>query len=497
VDPAVVVASLLHAAGTAAIFGVPGGGANLDLIGAFEERGGRFVLCHGETSGAIMAAAFAERSGTVGACLATRGPGAASMANGVANAQLDRIPLVAVCEAIADADSRVTHQRLDHRALYAPITKAALTIGPGGSEAAAAAIALARAPVPGAVLLDCSADAPSSPAPAVAPAVARDGADARRALEHARRPVVVIGVGARAHGPDVARLVAGTRIPVLETYATKGIAPPANVAGLLTGGTLELDVLDAADVIVAVGLDPVELIPAPWRAVAPLVDVAAEHVSSLALNDGWTEEPASARERALARLVSPVAGLDPRVVVLEAAAAHPGALATVDAGAHMLVAMPFWPGRALISSGLATMGFALPAAIGAALARPGERVVCLSGDGGLGMCLAELETLARLELPVTVVVLDDATLSLIAIKQRATGHGGAAATRYREADFAAIARGFGLPAWDVGDEPALRAALVGAASTAGPALVRARVDPGGYPAVLAATRVTRSEGARL
>ena len=80
----------------------------------------------------------------------------------------------------------------------------------------------------------------------------------------------------------------------------------------------------------------------------------------------------------------------------------PGTIATVDAGAHMLVAMPLWevgePHEALISSGLATMGFALPAAIAAAIARPGRRVACLVGDGGLAMTLAELETLARLDL---------------------------------------------------------------------------------------------------
>ena len=99
----------------------------------------------------------------------------------------------------------------------------------------------------------------------------------------------------------------------------------------------------------------------------------------------------------------PTAGLAPHEVVDAARARAPaGTIATVDSGAHMLVAMPLWevdePGEALISSGLATMGFALPAAIAAALARPGRQVVCFTGDGGLGMALAELETLARLEL---------------------------------------------------------------------------------------------------
>ena len=104
-----------------------------------------------------------------------------------------------------------------------------------------------------------------------------------------------------------------------------------------------------------------------------------------------------------------------------AAAAPAQAIATVDAGAHFLAVMPFWPAaplRVLISNGLATMGFAVPAAIGAALARPGLPVVCMVGDGGLAMTLAELETMARLQLPVTVVVFDDAALSLIEVKQK-------------------------------------------------------------------------------
>ncbi len=483
-----MVADALAAAGTRTLFGVPGGGANLDVIGACADRAVGFVLAHGETSGAIMATAFAERSGTVGACIATRGPGAASMVNGVANAQLDRIALVAITEAIADADRHVTHQRIDHRALYAPVTKGRLTIGPGGAHAARAGVALATAPAPGAVLLDCSADARSTTPPPVPVPPLVDPGVVLAAAARSRRPVLVVGVGARGEHEAIGRLVAGTRIPVLETYAAKGVAPAANVAGLVTGGTLELDVLNAADLIVAVGFDPVELIPAPWRAGTPLVHAAPTMLDVLALHDAWEEAPADALDRALARLVAPVSGLDPRVVVLAAAATHAGALATVDAGAHMLVAMPFWPGRALTSSGLATMGFALPAAIGAALARPAERVVCLTGDGGLGMCLAELETLARLALPVTVIVLDDGALSLIEIKQRATGHGGAGAVRYGEIDFAAVGRAVGMQAWDVADAPSLRAALAAASGLSGPALVRARVDPAGYPAVLAATR---------
>jgi acetolactate synthase-1/2/3 large subunit len=214
-----------------------------------------------------------------------------------------------------------------------------------------------------------------------------------------------------------------------------------------------------------------------------------------------TTEPARVavphRVRALERLratePSCPAGLTAHEIVsITREAAGAGAIATVDAGAHMLVAVPLWetraPGDLLVSSGLATMGFALPAAIAAALVHPDRRVVCLTGDGGLGMALAELETLARLQLDVLVVVFNDSTLSLIAIKQRGEGHGGPGAVTYRPTDYAAIARGCGLAAEAVRDDVTLRRAVRAACARRGPTLLDVTVDPSGYGAVLDAIR---------
>jgi acetolactate synthase I/II/III large subunit len=162
----------------------------------------------------------------------------------------------------------------------------------------------------------------------------------------------------------------------------------------------------------------------------------------------------------------------------------------------MLLAVPLWdatrPGELLISSGLATMGFALPAAVGAALVRPGTRVVCFTGDGGLGMILAELETLARLRLDVVVVLFDDRTLSLIAIKQR-DGQGDDRAVRYSVTDFAAVAEGLGVPAFRADSEAGYHLAMTEALQRPGPSLVDVAVDPRGYPAVLDAIRGSPSE----
>ena len=170
-------------------------------------------------------------------------------------------------------------------------------------------------------------------------------------------------------------------------------------------------------------------------------------------------------------------------------AAPPGTVATVDAGAHFLAVMPFWPadapGDLLISNGLATMGFAVPAAIAAALTRPGRPVVAFVGDGGLGMTLAELETLARLALPVTVLVFDDARLSLIAVKQGGR-HGGDAAVAYRDVDFAAVAVAMGIAAVAVGSEQDLAAALRDGWDR--PRLLDVRTDPASYRHLIAVTR---------
>src|SRR5262249_4394843 len=152
-----------------------------------------------------------------------------------------------------------------------------------------------------------------------------------------------------------------------------------------------------------------------------------------------------------------VPGLAPHRVVQMARELTPaGTIATVDAGAHMFPVTAYWhavePGELLISNGLATMGFALPAAIAAQLVHPERRVVCFTGDGGLMMAAAELETVARLRLPLLIIVFNDAALSLIQIKQDQMGYGGTS-LRYAGPDLALLARSFGLEAFVAADEP--------------------------------------------
>lgn len=521
----------LAAANADTVFGIPGGGNNLDFIGAAEAAGLRFVLAHAETPAAIMATVYGDLTDTPTACVVTRGPGAASAINGVAHALLDRQPLVMITDAVSSADySRIAHQRLDQRAMYAPVTKWSATAGHGNARATARhAVTAAMSAPRGPVHLDFDPTAATTPPPAPTASIAAPNpADIdrlRSLLGASRRPVVLLGVGARHLQGSLRTLLDDASVPALTTYRAKGVVPDSAdyCAGLLTGATTESPLLHAADLIVMIGVDSVELIPNPWPYRAPVVSVATwpetspyvvshlELVGSLeksmaVLAEHWpaaTWPPAAGnahRDSELSRLIDAgrggTDGLAPQDVVRQVRAAAPAdAVATVDAGAHMLPAMSLWPVEAvddiLISSGLATMGFALPAAVGAALARPGRRVVCFTGDGGLGMCLGELETLRRLRLPVTVVVFNDARLSLIAIKAKPDGNGGDNAIGYDRTDFAAVAEGYGLPGLRAATSDALDAALTTAFSHAGPSLIDVDVDPTGYAAILGAIRGAR------
>jgi acetolactate synthase-1/2/3 large subunit len=527
-----VFAREMAAAGTQVVFGLPGGGNNLEIVGALQVHGIQFVLTHGETSAAIMAAVHADVTGVPSAVVVTRGPGAASAVNGAAHALLDRQPVIIATDAVAQADRpRIAHQYIDQRSLYRAVTKGSGVLsGAETRQTMLEAIDLAMAHPRGPVHLDFDPTAPErvSPVPAGASAATAPGSTADLSavlglLAGASRPVVLLGVGARDAGPEVRRLLIGTDIPFLATYRAKGVVEEScsNYAGLLTGATIESALLDSADVILAVGLDTVELIPAGWPYESPVVSISswgddsgyipaerrivgplAELVPALhgQLSGAWTPGTGHRYLRwslaALRREPATLAGVSPQALVTAVRDAAPlGTPATVDAGAHMLPALPLWSAdsrdEAIVSSGLATMGFALLAAIGAALAVPGRRVVCFVGDGGLGMVLAELETLARLDLPITVIVFNDSRLSLIAVKQSSARHGGEAAVAYQGTDFAQVAAGFGISSRVVHHNSELESVVAASLRGPGPSLVDARVDPGCYPLILDAVRGRR------
>jgi acetolactate synthase-1/2/3 large subunit len=274
--------------------------------------------------------------------------------------------------------------------------------------------------------------------------------------------------------------------------------------------------------MVLVGLDPVEMILQPWPYQKPAVEIAAvahpvHYVKPEAVVTGpmgtivasleeglrhrqvdWIAgEMAQLRRNARERLAYPpvVRGIAPdRVAQLAAQACGRRGIAarmSVDAGAHMFSATAFFPGSepgdTLISNGLATMAFALPAAIAAALDDPSRPVLCFTGDGGLMMCLGELSTAVETGVAVVVIVFNDSALSLIDIKQQSRGlttHG----VRWQHRDFAKVMQALGGIGLAAADEAQYTAALDTALASHKPCLIDVQVDPAGYPQQLKAMR---------
>jgi acetolactate synthase-1/2/3 large subunit len=524
------------------LFGVPGGGSNLEVLEAARARGLAFVLCHQEWAATIMAAVTGELTGRPGAVLSTLGPGVTASTTGLAHAQLDRSPLLYISDRHpAGVLAYATHQYVDHAAHLGPIVKGSVTVTPDSAgHWVAHAVQLALAEPRGPVHLDLPADVAGAPAVPVATAmtppalpVADDALveQAAEMIRGAKRPLVIAGLGCRAADAKWLRAFAeALPAPVLTTYKAKGAIPDPHplAMGIFTGGALEEPLVRRADLIIAFGLDTVELIPRRWSYTAPVLSLArgpSSEVRPRAVGGGAYFTPALEvvgdlgtiledlaprimrrdvradwdvaevdrirRERGAA-LEVPVPGLAPhRVAQIARELTAAGSIATVDAGAHMFQTTTYWhslePGELLISNGLATMGFALPAAIAAQLVHPDRRVICFTGDGGLMMVASELETVARLRLPIVIVVFNDAALSLIEVKQEQKGFEGVS-LRYGGPDLLTLGRAFGIRALAATDEATLQSALIAAQTAPGATLIDARIDPSGYRTMLEIVR---------
>jgi len=495
----------LKAAGVTRIFGVPGGGPNLAMIGAAEANGIDFTLAHGETSACIMAAAYGATTGTVGVAIVTRGPGFTSATNGLACAQLDRLPLMLVSDTVpASHGERIAHQRLDQVAVAWPITKWSGVLGSQDpASTTQEALRIARSHPQGAVHLAFDPTQNGEQPPAVE-AVAGEIGVSQEIIEQiaaAQRPVLILG-SVELKDVDLPQW------PILTTYHAKGViderADP-RVHGLFTGVVADRPLLEAADLIVVLGVDTVEPMPGPWLHSDKTIAVQEPGTDTRYFNDatlhfGSVVEFASMLMRGPSELWDTSNIQTPRRNLLAltddrftpasiAAASVTDARITVDAGAHMLPVMQLWPVRdprdCLISNGLATMGFALPAAIGMSLADPGCRVLCHVGDGGLSMVLGELETLARLQLPITVLVYNDSSLSLIKLKQE-PAQGGSGAVDYLSIDFAQVAQAMGIPSKTITTIPQLRSDLRN--EQQGPLLLDLHIDSQDYPEIMQAAR---------
>src|SRR5262249_13233698 len=505
-----VIACTLKSAGVRMLFGVPGGGSNLDVIPAAGAAGLRFVRTAPGTGGAIDRLAQAECTGRPGACLTTLGPGAASVVNGVACAYLDRAPLVVFTDSHPASSIEFEHQQLDHSALFRPVTKSSERLTPdNAAQALTRALPKAVSARPGPVHPDCPGDVAS--ASAGAPGATLIGwvehtvtpearSDLAALLKNAHKPLLLVGLGARRAGDAAAiRSFCERRsVPAMVTYKAKGVVPDEHpwFAGVFTNASIERPVVDESDLLTGVGLAPVELMPGPstwsqpivhcggWRADDGHVPFALQILTGVSggLDEidaclppaRWDQARVGAlvddqRKKILVRADGLTAQ---RVVEIAAQKLAPSAArVTVDAGAHMFPATMLWPvlepNQMLISNGLSTMGFALPAAIGAALVDRDNPVVALTGDGGLLMCAAELLTAVREKLRIITIVFSDRSLSLIEIKQQARQLP-ACGVALGAIDWPAFAGSFGVPAWAASTEDELDRAIDRAAAEPGP-----------------------------
>jgi acetolactate synthase-1/2/3 large subunit len=536
-----LIINRLAGAGVRALFGMPGGGGNLDLIEAAGRVGLPFVLTATETAGALAAMAQAEVTGRPGACLTTLGPGAASVVNGVACAFLDRAPILVLTDSHADASAGAfEHQQLDQQALFGSITKWSGRLSP---ECAHHTLDRAFASLldlpPGPVHLDCPEDfEPESRIASGDQQVACDDpraatrerramsrqtrgiAEFARIVANGRRPLVIAGLGARefADAAAIRAFIERRGLPAMVTYKAKGVVPDDHpcFAGVFTHARIEQATVTKSDLIIGVGLDPVELLPRRWTYSQPAVYVgrwrvadrhlpfAAQHVKDIpaGLSDierclpsagDWSLDDVRVKLEAQRRAIEIRAdGMTAQQVVRVAAGRlAPTARVTVDAGAHMFPVTMLWPVREpnqmLISNGLSTMGFALPAAIGAALADRGRPVVAVTGDGGLLMCAAELLTAVREKLRIIVIVFSDASLSLIGIKQQRRRYP-ASGVALGTVNWPALAESFGVAPFTATTESTLESAIDQAINVSGPSLIEATIDPSNYARTLEAVR---------
>ncbi len=527
-----VMAQMLHNEGIGFIFGLPGG-ENIDFMEEARRVGVQYISAKREGTAAFMADMYGQVTGRPGVCLSTLGPGSTNMVNGVANAFLDRTPMLAITAQVNTGRLETwTHQNIHHTRLFQPITKMTAAVSPRAvARIMRKAIRVAIAPRPGPVHLDLPGDVAAAEAgEAALPPVrlrrvrawaqayasgAGEPDEITVAIRRSRRPVVVAGLSAAREGAGGALVgfAEAWGLPVITTAKSKGVMPEHHrlFAGVIDMAAPRLiaDFLKQADLILAVGFDPVELIK-NWTFQAPTVHIDSvpntdqvygaevEVVGDIGLiltalagmasgGGKWDDGEIAAHRRAIRKKLvddSTSVGLAPHRVVLECREAYPDdAIVTADVGSHKLLIGQLWEARQpqtlFQSNGLSAMGFAFPGAIAGKLACPDREVLCLTGDGGFSMVLAELELAVRHKLPLVTVVFSDGSLNRIEIKQAEKGYP-IIGTRTMKHHFARVAEAYGAMGLVAEDAAGFRSALARAKAANGPAVIEALIDPSEY-----------------
>jgi acetolactate synthase I/II/III large subunit len=443
------------------VFGLPGGEV-LHLMDALRRRRVEYTLFRHESDAGIAAAIYGKLKGTAGVVLTTLGPGASNLLLPVASSLLDREPLVAISAQLSSTSSPMyTHQRLPLADIFRPVTKHTEAATPfTGRATIRRAVAAATTEPQGPSFVTLSADdavaishetaAGSGRRPPVASEPIAPAADrVKELLAKAERPLILIGLGALASdAAAIRRWIREWHLPVAVTPKVKGVVDETEptFVGVISGMAIDdlmVEALRSADVLIGLGLDPVEIdkrwhvelpihwvLSSPWATgLSPKEHISADagalagELASSAPPRRW-EAPFGAIIAKRRRYIDEACGeeLSPvRIVTALAEVFPPETTVTTDVGSHKYLLGQFWPSRQpgtfFMSNGLSGMGYGLPAGIGAKLARPSDPVLVVMGDGGFSMNSQELDTARRLGAPIIVVVITDNSYSLIRIGQ--------------------------------------------------------------------------------
>jgi len=514
-----VIASVLKEEGSSHVFGIPGDGTS-DLLEALDNKGIEFALTKHESSAAIMASVWGEIMGTPGVCIATKTPGLTNLINGLGHAYLDRLPVLAITDSYPrHVFETVVRQRLDHQEIVRGITKwTGTTTADCTQKILTKAMRIATTPRQGPVHLDLPSDVSlqsssfrkldkaknifqlaGSPGMNVPEAVKA----ARKILLNAKAPIIIAGLEVRRSkaGKELQAFSRKFKIPVFTTALAKSMMPENDplYAGIFLGGNLELRLLKKADLIIAIGLDTVDIYARPWKLTQPIISIDAVPnvnefyhatielvgdigffleilMESESIKGKWdTEHVRKYRQGVIESLSVPTKGVSFHDISNTTRSLLPDdGIVTCDSGFHRIVLLHLWDSiqehTFFTSHGFATMGYSLAAAIAAKLCCPDRHVVCMTGDAGFAMHMAEIETAVRLELPITIVVFSDETLSQISVKQERKGYK-PVGVRFKNPDFEKLAESFGAAGYTVSSPDEYKKALSQALESEKPVII--------------------------
>lgn len=449
------------------VFGIPGE-ENLDLMDAFLDSHIQFILTRHEQGGAFMADVYGRLTGRAGVCLSTLGPGATNLVTGVADANMDRAPVVAIAgQAATTRLHKESHQVLDLVNLFQPITKYSTQILSPNiiPEIVRKAFKVAEIEKPGCSFIDFPEDiakmpvdkkplkrqSPSAPAPNFEKV--RQAADL---LSQAKHPVIIAGNGVvRAKASEaLIEFAAKLNIPVATTFMAKGVIPCRHDLSIGTIGLQAHDYVacgvDRADVVLCVGYDIVEYQPAFWNhnpdckiihvdthpaevdeyyiVEAGVLGDIGRSLESIASVSHRHEDSGVANLKSMMEYefhqydADQTFPVKPQKIIYDLRVALGDEdIVVCDVGAHKMWMARMYnaqaPNTCIISNGFASMGIALPGAIAAKLAKPDQVAVAVTGDAGFLMNCQEIETAVRLNLALIVLVWNDSEYGLIKWKQ--------------------------------------------------------------------------------